>query len=368
MIAGWILAALGFLAMPVAAVAPRGLVPLLGIAGVAGLVALWREGGWSRLVTPLAGLLALGGAWMLASATWAISAGEALSTARGVLLLFLAAAVLLAIEAKDRQLVTRATGLGVALGVAILLPMLILAGTASHNRAASLLAILLAPLAWALRPWLGAALLAVGLATVAMAEGSSVKLAVAAAAVAGVAACLHRHVVLAIGAAAAATVVAMPLLVGLLPAPEQFGGLKYSAVHRAYIWRFATERVAERPWRGWGLDAARSLPGGQTPLPGIDVSKIEGPINAVMLPLHPHNGALQAWVELGLVGALLLATVVANAYWRASRLDTAGARGAATAAITAALAVGCLSFGLWQNWWIALLGIAAALGPRLVRA
>ena len=368
MIASWILAALGFLAMPVAALAPRGLVPLLGVAGAAGLVALWREGGWHRLATPLAGLLALGGIWMVASASWAVSAGDALSTARGVLLLLLALTVLLALEAKDDELVARASGLGFALGVAILLPMLIVAGNAGHNRAASLLAILLAPLAWALRPWRGVALLLVGLVATAFAEGSSVKLAAGLALVAGLAACLHRLVAPAIGAVAAVIVLAMPLLVGLLPAPEQLGGLKYSAVHRAHIWRFTSERIAEHPWRGWGLDAARNLPGGQTPLPGIDVSKVEGPINAVMLPLHPHNGALQAWVELGIVGALLLAAVVGLAYWRVGRIDAAGPRAAATAAITAALGVGCLSFGLWQNWWIALLGIAAALGIRLVRA
>jgi O-antigen ligase len=372
LIASWILASVGFLAMPVAALAPRGLVPLLGVAAAVGLVALWREGGWHRLASPLTAVLALGGVWMLASAAWAISAGDALSTARGVLLLLLAAVVLLAIEAKDQRLVVQATALGFVIGIAILLPMLVAQGTAGHNRAASLLAILLAPLAWAVRAWLGrllgVVLLVIGLATIGLAEGSSVKLAAVAAVVAGLAALLHRHIVLAIGAVATVVVVAMPLLVGLLPAPEQFGGLKYSAVHRAYIWRFTTERINEHPWRGWGLDAARNLPGGQTPLPGIDVSKVEGPINAVMLPLHPHNGALQVRVELGLPGALLLAAVVAFAYWQVSRIDANGARAAATAAVTAALGVGCLSFGLWQNWWIALLGIAAALGPRLVRA
>jgi O-antigen ligase len=84
-----------------------------------------------------------------------------------------------------------------------------------------------------------------------------------------------------------------------------------------------------------------------------------------LLPLHPHNGALQLWLELGLPGAVLgglLALLLGYAAGRAGRPAIAAAM-LASGAVTA-----MLSFGLWQEWWVGaeLLALAAAacLVPR----
>jgi exopolysaccharide production protein ExoQ len=365
MIATWTLAALALIAVPLAVRLPLGLAPLIGVGGAAALVAVWRTRGWRRLLTPLTAILAVAAVWMLLSASWAISSADALSTARGVILTLLAILLLLTLEPADHRWLQWASALGLAIGIAILLPTLLIAPHGTYNRAASLLALLLAPVAWTHRPWIGGALLAVGLATLACAEGSSVKVAAMAGLGAAALAYLHRHIVAAFGVLAAVAIVAMPLLI---PGPERLTALKFSAVHRAHIWHFVSERIAEHPWRGWGLDASRSMPGAKTLLPGIDPKDVQGEANAVMLPLHPHNGALQVWLELGLPGALLLGALAFLVYRGASEITSAGARAAATAAITVALVVGCLSFGIWQNWWIAALGLAAVLGRHLVRA
>ena len=95
------------------------------------------------------------------------------------------------------------------------------------------------------------------------------------------------------------TLPALDRLPGLLTAAD---AIKGSAGHRLLIWSFVGERIAERPLLGWGLDASRAIPGGKEEIrPGL-----------TRLPLHPHNAALQVWLELGMPGALLAALLSAG--------------------------------------------------------
>jgi O-antigen ligase len=66
-----------------------------------------------------------------------------------------------------------------------------------------------------------------------------------------------------------------------------------SWVARLDIWSFTNGKMLQDPLRGWGLDASRMFPG--------------------YIHLHPHNGAVQMWFELGVSGAALAA-----AFWAAS--------------------------------------------------
>jgi O-antigen ligase len=105
--------------------------------------------------------------------------------------------------------------------------------------------------------------------------------------------------------------------------------------------------TSEHPLRGWGLDASRAFS------PGIQ--------------LHPHNGPLQVWLELGAVGAL-----IAAAFWWLAlsglarpRANVAAAAATATAAVY--LLFGAVNFGLWQEWWLALGALAAVVGATVAR-
>jgi O-antigen ligase len=160
---------------------------------------------------------------------------------------------------------------------------------------------------------------------------------------------------------APAVVIAMPLL-PFLAAPLQSSApgwlLKPSAIHRVVIWRFADERIGERALLGWGLDAARVIPGGNE---HVAVPDANGrPLLVERMPLHPHNGALQVWLELGAVGALVAALLAMVA---ASRLAGPSleplARAGGLAALIAAAVELSLSYGMWQSWWIAALWLAA---------
>jgi O-antigen ligase len=114
------------------------------------------------------------------------------------------------------------------------------------------------------------------------------------------------------------------------------GVAKASWGARIDIWRFTAHLIEQRPFLGWGLDASRAFPGA--------------------IPLHPHDAALQLWLELGAVGAGLVVTYFA---WLLARIEQLRARDPALAAaqlasLSAYLVIGALSFGVWQEWWLAL--------------
>jgi O-antigen ligase len=111
---------------------------------------------------------------------------------------------------------------------------------------------------------------------------------------------------------------------------------------RLDIWRFAADRILEHPFFGWGLDASRSF--------------------SPSIQLHPHNGALHLWLELGAVGVALAAVFWAWLLRGIARTADADRTMAAAAAATASvyLTIGALSFGIWQEWWLALGALASA--------
>ncbi len=171
----------------------------------------------------------------------------------------------------------------------------------------------------------------------------------------------------AVSAAMAAVILAFPLL-ALAPSPQEtsdaFPFLPNSSHHRLTIWTFTASKVMEHPLLGWGIEASRSIPNGE------DIVVVFRPdlrrggrehVDEQLMPLHPHNGPGQIWLELGGVGALLvcglmvvLGRIIATA---PTRIDAA-----MTASLTAsAFIVACVSYGVWQSWWLGSLGLSAAL-------
>ena len=122
---------------------------------------------------------------------------------------------------------------------------------------------------------------------------------------------------------------------------------------RVDIWSFTSTLMAQKPVFGWGLDASRMFKG--------------------HIPLHPHDGPLQLWFELGLPGAVLGAVVLGFVFWRFAEAAPSHPRVAAAgcAVGAASLTIAAFSFGLWQEWWICLMALAFAacvvLGRQLDR-
>lgn len=129
--------------------------------------------------------------------------------------------------------------------------------------------------------------------------------------------------------------------------------LPLSWAARAGIWEYVCARIPERLLTGHGLDASRTIDD-RILVRGIDM-------NAV--PVHPHSASLQLWYETGAIGAVLAALLLGACGWTLSRA-LAGNRNAAAAAAGVLASLGVIanvSYGLWAEWWIACMFLAAAL-------
>lgn len=176
---------------------------------------------------------------------------------------------------------------------------------------------------------------------------------VTSAAVFGLVIWLGRPAVIGALVVAVAQTLALPWLLRAWSQDGAFAALRShlpaSWAARVDIWTFASARMTEKPLFGWGLDASRTFKD--------------------HIPLHPHDGPLQLWFELGAIGAVLGALIWAFIFWRfaeaAPRRRLYAAAGCATAWST--LVVGDFSFGLWQEWWICLVALAFAACALLSR-
>lgn len=138
-----------------------------------------------------------------------------------------------------------------------------------------------------------------------------------------------------------------------------------SALVRLMIWKFTAERIVERPIAGWGFDAARRIPGGGETfvLKNAAGQAVTSDLN---LPLHPHNQILQIWLELGAIGALIVAMTGAAIIAQIAKLPPL-ARNGSIALTTSVLVVNNLSYGAWQSWWIAVVILVAAAQASINR-
>ncbi|MCA3379267.1 MAG: hypothetical protein ING08_03405 [Roseomonas sp.] len=374
--------AIALLAAPFVAVLQSKAMAPLALIPMAMTLALGWRAGW-RPSLPQSPVLAFGlmlAAWGAITSLWAPETGRA-----ALLALSLAAMMLLAHGAAGAAQGARLMpwiGFGLVFGLAAAfadwqsgnalraavrglkdVPPALMFGL---KPAASLMALLL-PMGFALPwPWFArAALLALGAGVLIGLPGETARLAT----IAGLAAALlslaaPRLVPKLVGAGLAVLILLMPFLVAFVPQIPS-ASLPPSAVHRLVIWDFAAARIAEKPLTGWGLEASRAMPGGraQPDAATLDRLNITAPAQRAFLalphvevmPLHPHNGALQLWLELGGIGALIGAALML-AFGFAASQSAAPAIGSgmlASAAVT-----GMLSFGLWQAWWVASLLLA----------
>mgnify|MGYP001806592536 CR=1 FL=1 len=138
------------------------------------------------------------------------------------------------------------------------------------------------------------------------------------------------------------------------------------ARERLVIWRSYAAATAMEPMAGFGFDSSGEI--GFGPL----LERFPEELRSGIRDSHPHNMALQVWVELGLMGAFLVAVALGRIIRAAGRLD-ASVTPAAAAAIVAALLVAAVGYGAWQAWWLSSLAmlpvlLKAAAGLKAARA
>lgn len=164
--------------------------------------------------------------------------------------------------------------------------------------------------------------------------------------------------------------VTAPLLPKIILAPENLNPLfkewqvKSSLTHRLYIWSATSDRIAVHPIRGWGINASRIQYHGvlqqkKDRVKGLDFKNLSPKV--IGLALHPHNAALQLWLDLGIPGVALAIFIIWRLLQTLEAVKGRLSQQASLAALTAALTISNSSYGLWQTWWMASLWIATIL-------
>jgi O-antigen ligase len=332
--------------------------------------------------------------WMLASAAWSPDSEAAANVMLRVAVLFsggtllVASFALLPLQRLRRPLIASALGLSAA-GAIIAVDLASgghlarvfrgprledLNPALAYGRAATLHAMLFAPILVGVlrlgRPWLAAGYALLAAVAILETASLSAKTALAASLLGLVLVFVLPRLRWAGLTFLSFGVIALPVMFPLPLDPEATCWLanhKPSALHRLEIWSFVAEHIKERPVAGWGLDAARRLPGGSAQMIIRHCDAAERPdgvaLSSQILPLHPHNAILQVWLELGGVGIALGFGLLILLIWHAFRIPAWRARltqAMIAGSSAAAVSVGLVSFGIWQEWFVSGLFIVAA--------
>ncbi len=372
-----ILAVLVVLLAPVALFAPKGLVLLAAVAVVALLMRPVVRAAFSdRFFSSIGLIILVGMVWAAIASLWSPGTGDSLSLWLSVVVIMLGGMVMLAaadtLPAEDR----------VIFGRAIIISGILFVGFAAYeiftggslltigragsgleilNRGSAIFAIFLWPVAlaiWHRRPIVAIAFLVAGInALLMLPMFAAVIAALIGAFVFAMVMIRARPALFVLSVGSILVVLLSPLISLYLASPESliawFPNLPDSWLHRFYIWEFTGNHIFERPLFGWGFDASRGIQGGAAQV--TDAIAIQ----AQALPLHPHNGAIQIWLELGFVGILILMLGIAVVVRRIDELPRV-AKATAAATFASWLVLSLLSFGVWQNWWLVVPWLMAA--------
>lgn len=385
------LAALGLLAPVFAVASPKSLTAVLVAAGLLSLVAAFRAGERlfaGRGVTVVAVLTA--GAAL--SCLWSGDPKAAVMTSLRLSVLALFGVHLLGAAARLDDAHRHVLGRWLAWGMGLAATLLLLEYVGPHvigrmfhngsaegksvvNNATSLVALLMGPAVYAQmrakRFYRAGGLGLLLLAAVLVSDNTTSKFAL----MVGAAVFLFIYMIGVritnwVRIIAVLVVFGGPMSTTLIPAPpdsfDAWGWRHTSLHHRLTIWRFAGGRIMEKPILGWGMDGARTLPGGEEEL-SLALPDGSGTVQEQLLPLHPHNAILQIWLELGVLGAAAMAALLWVVAGKAACLPDRYARAMAFASLAAATLIACSSYGLWQGWWQAALWIAAIMSSGCLR-
>jgi O-antigen ligase len=156
---------------------------------------------------------------------------------------------------------------------------------------------------------------------------------------------------------AALLAVMAPLALYLRHSPLMYDASITRALRNRFeIWDQAARRILEHPIRGWGLDAARHMP-------NRNEISILYPVPKAIAHLHPHNGPLQVWFEMGLPGMLLVLALILTLHARTEAEGSPLSVRYRAFAMSVLFLVTLSIWGITQGWFVCTLaacGIMAA--------
>jgi O-antigen ligase len=129
-----------------------------------------------------------------------------------------------------------------------------------------------------------------------------------------------------------------------------------TARNRVVLWGVTAERLRKAPILGIGIESTKA----QDEDEAATAAWPKDHSYPLRTGRHSHNIYLQAWYELGAVGALILMALGVAVLAAMARMATA-AQPYAYASFVAAAIIGAFSWGLWQPWFMAAYAIWGVL-------
>ncbi len=124
----------------------------------------------------------------------------------------------------------------------------------------------------------------------------------------------------------------------------------YSAYTRLGLWAYSFDTALQRPFTGWGVGGSRF----------VQADPSAPPEARRDIKLHPHNLALQAFLEGGIVGLLAFCSIIFWIVWKMAHAKGAVRRGTLLATFFSTITVASISYGVWQSWWLAAIWLVLA--------
>lgn len=119
---------------------------------------------------------------------------------------------------------------------------------------------------------------------------------------------------------------------------------KANAAQRLELWSGLSDHIFDRPFIGFGYDAARL----------IGEYKSQGIYQKPNTITHPHNIALQFWLEFGAIGAVFAVICFGTMFRLIEAVPKAAARKLGLIMLCSGMTLALVSWGMWQTWWMIL--------------
>lgn len=120
------------------------------------------------------------------------------------------------------------------------------------------------------------------------------------------------------------------------------------AMHRMEIWDFVARYALQQPLYGYGMEATKAIQDFDTKMLYFRYPVV----------LHPHNFALQIWIEFGAIGVLICSGLFYYLLQRIERLPEAASR-LSLAMFMSVLCMASTAYGLWQGWFLGAVMLTA---------
>ncbi len=128
------------------------------------------------------------------------------------------------------------------------------------------------------------------------------------------------------------------------------------AGNRVEIWHFVMNYALHSPLYGYGIEATRFVTNFEHDYIYHTGSTI----------LHPHNFAIQIWMEFGAIGIISASALIYFIMLEISKLSLIEKQ-FTTVTVIAVLVVSSVGYGTWQSWWIGELIFINALCACIIK-